>query len=290
MAVRIQFRRGTKVQWETANPVLAAGELGYQSTEKVIKFGDGTTAWNSLEVAAAGDIYAVIAGNGLKYGTQTEPAGPGGSSGLSGVVELEIDDSKVITTNAMNAKGDLLVGTSDNQYAVLSSGTDGQALVVNTGAPTGLTWGTVTDPVITAGYINSTMLGAASVTEEKIRGSATVDADRSITTAKIRDGAITSTKLGTNAVLTAAIADGQVTETKLSGDGSTDGTRAVTTNKIRNLAVTRDKIANNAVDSTKVGTDVYQRGGTGFTATSARVFIQSVTPTGAAGDIWFRYA
>lgn len=90
MAVRIQFRRGTASQWDTANPVLAEGELGYESTNKVIKFGDGTTDWQTLAVAAAGDITRVIAGTGLTYGSNTTGYGSA-SAGYSNVVELQLD-------------------------------------------------------------------------------------------------------------------------------------------------------------------------------------------------------
>lgn len=289
MAVRIQFRRGTATDWSTANPILAQGELGYESTGKIIKFGDGASPWSSLPVAAAGDITKVKAGAGLRYGALTTNYGTG-DAGESGDVELEIDPSVVLSASVMDAKGDLIVGTGADTYAIFPVSTvNGQSLIVNSSSSTGLSWATPTDPVITAGYISNTMLGANSVTEDKIKGSATVDADRSITTAKIRDGAITSTKLGTNAVLTAAISDGQIIETKLSGDGTTDSTRAVTTNKIRNLAVTNEKLANNAVSSAKVDGSVYQRATTFGGTNTARIFLQSSTPTGSAGDIWFKY-
>ena len=44
----IQSRRGSSAQWSAANPILADGEIGYDSTTKQMKVGDGVTAWNSL--------------------------------------------------------------------------------------------------------------------------------------------------------------------------------------------------------------------------------------------------
>lgn len=44
----IQVRRGTSTQWSTANPVLLAGEVGWDSTNSKLKMGDGVTAWNAL--------------------------------------------------------------------------------------------------------------------------------------------------------------------------------------------------------------------------------------------------
>lgn len=44
----IKLRRGTAAQWTSANPVLAAGEMGLESDTQRSKFGDGVTAWTSL--------------------------------------------------------------------------------------------------------------------------------------------------------------------------------------------------------------------------------------------------
>lgn len=49
MAVRIQMRRGTTSQWNTADPVLNSGEIGYNETLGAFKVGDGSTVWSSLD-------------------------------------------------------------------------------------------------------------------------------------------------------------------------------------------------------------------------------------------------
>jgi hypothetical protein len=48
--IQLQFRRGTALQWSTAdpNPILAAGEMGIETDTDRFKIGDGTTIWNSL--------------------------------------------------------------------------------------------------------------------------------------------------------------------------------------------------------------------------------------------------
>lgn len=48
MSYRIKLRRSTAAQWTAANPVLFAGEAGYESDTNSFKIGDGTTAWSSL--------------------------------------------------------------------------------------------------------------------------------------------------------------------------------------------------------------------------------------------------
>jgi hypothetical protein len=45
---RIRIRRGTSVEWTTANPVLAQGELGFETNTTKLKIGNGTTAWTGL--------------------------------------------------------------------------------------------------------------------------------------------------------------------------------------------------------------------------------------------------
>jgi hypothetical protein len=48
MPTRIQLRRGTASEWTTSNPVLSAGELGFETDTTKFKIGDGTTNWNGL--------------------------------------------------------------------------------------------------------------------------------------------------------------------------------------------------------------------------------------------------
>jgi hypothetical protein len=48
MATRMQQRRGTAAQWTAANPVLAAGEIGFETDTNQFKMGDGANAWSEL--------------------------------------------------------------------------------------------------------------------------------------------------------------------------------------------------------------------------------------------------
>jgi len=48
MAVQIQIRNGTASAWTSANPTLAAGEMGAETDTGRFKIGTGSTAWNSL--------------------------------------------------------------------------------------------------------------------------------------------------------------------------------------------------------------------------------------------------
>jgi len=48
MAIRMQQRRGTSEQWTLANPVLAPGEVGFETDNSQFKIGDGVNQWNDL--------------------------------------------------------------------------------------------------------------------------------------------------------------------------------------------------------------------------------------------------
>ena len=48
MATRMQQRRGTAAQWTAADPILAAGEIGYETDTNQFKIGDGVNAWSDL--------------------------------------------------------------------------------------------------------------------------------------------------------------------------------------------------------------------------------------------------
>ena len=45
---KILFRRDTSSNWASANPILAAGEIGLESNTNKIKLGNGSTRWNAL--------------------------------------------------------------------------------------------------------------------------------------------------------------------------------------------------------------------------------------------------
>lgn len=78
MAVRIQLRRDTTLNWESNNPVLALGEIGLDTTTGNFKIGDGTSQWNDLlyfskDVADVisqeqlDNAISAIGGNGLDW-------------------------------------------------------------------------------------------------------------------------------------------------------------------------------------------------------------------------------
>lgn len=59
MATRMQQRRGTATQWTSSNPILNAGEIGFESDTNKFKIGDGTNHWDDLTYFVDLDSLAV---------------------------------------------------------------------------------------------------------------------------------------------------------------------------------------------------------------------------------------
>lgn len=54
----IQVRRDTSANFTAQNPILANGEIGYETNTNLFKFGNGVTAWNSLPYFTGGSVPA----------------------------------------------------------------------------------------------------------------------------------------------------------------------------------------------------------------------------------------
>jgi hypothetical protein len=128
-------RRGTASQWSTANTVLGVGEIGFAFDTNVIKIGDGTTAWNSLQSLDGKSAYELAVSGGYS-GTQTQwlaslvgpkgdkgdtgntgaqgPAGNNGTNGTNGTngvdgAQMNITTSTSLPTSLDGSNGDLWI-------------------------------------------------------------------------------------------------------------------------------------------------------------------------------------
>ena len=60
----MQQRRGTAAQWTAANPILAAGEIGFETDTSKFKMGNGSSTWSALQYFAnASELAAIIGGD-----------------------------------------------------------------------------------------------------------------------------------------------------------------------------------------------------------------------------------
>lgn len=48
----IKVRRGAKESWDTANPILDQGEFGFDTTQNLLKIGNGVDNWHDLSILA----------------------------------------------------------------------------------------------------------------------------------------------------------------------------------------------------------------------------------------------
>jgi hypothetical protein len=74
----MQQRRGTASQWTTADPVLAAGEIGVESDTAKFKIGDGINTWSNL------DYYETATAAGVTFIEDSEKGANDGVATLDG--------------------------------------------------------------------------------------------------------------------------------------------------------------------------------------------------------------
>ena len=64
MSTTMQQKRGTAANWTSSNPILLAGEIGFESDTNKIKIGDGVNTWNNLSyITSSGNESMGSAGN-----------------------------------------------------------------------------------------------------------------------------------------------------------------------------------------------------------------------------------
>ena len=96
MATQIQLRRDTAANWTSANPTLAAGELGLETDTTYYKIGTGSTAWTSL---AYGSIVGAISNN-----TITSAMIVNGTIVAGDIASDAITTAKILDANVTAAK------------------------------------------------------------------------------------------------------------------------------------------------------------------------------------------
>lgn len=116
ISYRFRVRRATAAVWTSTNEVMLEAEMGLETDTRKFKFGDGTTAWNSLPYAAGGAV-ASVAG---KTGAVTLVKG---DVGLGNVDNTSDADKPVSTATqtALDGKASETSGTWTPAFS--SSGT-----------------------------------------------------------------------------------------------------------------------------------------------------------------------
>ncbi|TNE66842.1 MAG: hypothetical protein EP336_09505 [Rhodobacteraceae bacterium] len=86
LPARLKIRRGSALQWQTVNPILASGELGYELDTKRLRIGDGVSSFTSLPFIEAGNA-TLSALAQITLGSSTSKSLEGGAVLFSGDVD-----------------------------------------------------------------------------------------------------------------------------------------------------------------------------------------------------------
>jgi hypothetical protein len=174
--VRIQIRRGTAAQWTSANPTLAAGEMGVESDTRKTKIGTGSTAWTSL-------AYANVVPSDLTntLGDYLEVADRGVANGVA-----SLDAQGQVPINQLGNVIDAAPGVLDTLNELAAAINDDASFVttINTSIATKLA------------LAGGTMTGAIAMGTNKITGLGTPTADYDASTKKYADDLQTQTVAG----------------------------------------------------------------------------------------------
>lgn len=125
MADIIQVRRDLAANWTNANPTLAQGEMGLETDTLKIKYGDGSTAWNSLAyfVAVAGPHTVASHSDTTATGAELESLTDNSiADALHRHSELVASDGTPDPALSIDADGNVIIGTGDLQVIKLNKG------------------------------------------------------------------------------------------------------------------------------------------------------------------------
>ena len=166
MATRMQQRRGTASQWTSANPVLNAGEMGWESDTNKFKIGDGTNHWadldyfidvNSTVNPAFGTSIVFEGATADSYETTLQVTDPTADR----TITLPNVDGTVITTG--NLSDITNIGVFTSTITMEGSSADDFELTLSAGNPTADR--TITFPDATGTVALTTDIAAGTVTE-----------------------------------------------------------------------------------------------------------------------------
>ncbi len=117
-SIYLKFRHGTTSQWGTADPVLGAGEPGFESDTGQFKIGDGATAWSALTYAAVS-----TASGDTRYLLATALAAANGVASLDSLGKLpssQMPSLRVGKVNSVISQAAMLALAADDdlQFAI----------------------------------------------------------------------------------------------------------------------------------------------------------------------------
>ena len=289
MATRMQQRRGTAAQWTSANPVLNAGEMGWESDTNKFKIGDGTNHWANLD-------YFIDANSTVNpsFGTSIVFEGATADSfettlqvtdpTADRTITLPNVNGTVITTGNLSDITDIGVFTST--IVMEGSSADDFELTLSAGNPTAdrtITFPDATGTValtsdiaeLSQDAIDTALTAGTGITKSYNDNANTLTLAVDTTTIQARVADVSDTEIGylngvTSAIQTQLDAKAPTANASFTGTFSApSGT--ITSTMIENGTIVNDDInASAAIDKTKISGTAITAGDTG-TVTSTMI-------------------
>jgi hypothetical protein len=97
----IKLRRDTAANWATTNPILAAGEQGYETNTGLSKIGDGINAWDALPYAAVSRITEEVKNSTGVTITKGSVVYISGSTGDNALISLSDADTEATSSKTL---------------------------------------------------------------------------------------------------------------------------------------------------------------------------------------------
>jgi hypothetical protein len=207
MATRMQQRRGTAAQWTAANPILAAGEIGFETDTSKFKMGNGSSTWGNLQYFAnASELSALIGGAGTFLDTLGELA-----AAIDDDPQFYLTIGTTITNHA-NAST-LVHGIADTAALATKSEVESAA----SGASSALSTH-ASDSTLVHGIADTALLATKSEVESAASGASSALGTHAGETENVH-GIADTAELVTQTQLTDAISGAEVDQATLAGYG-----------------------------------------------------------------------
>lgn len=143
---RIQLRRGTAAEWTSANPILAVGELGFETDTSNFKFGNGSTAWAGLgyaSIAISGGASTIVTdnltasralasdGSGKVEVSAVTATELGYVSGVTSALQTQLDGKANITSVVDDKTANYTIVAGDVNKLIRLTGADNRTFTID---------------------------------------------------------------------------------------------------------------------------------------------------------------